>query len=144
MIRHKGSQMPTDAGPTTLETHAAWVLLIAFALSLIYELWRATAKAGVSRHDSMRIFLTQGAVLYGSAAIVIALLFLEVGGAVWIGLLYSVLLIMVSIFYYNPTIMIERNPGLIDWFENLVYTGLLLVAAAQLLYEVMCMQLVSP
>jgi hypothetical protein len=32
--------------------------------------------------------------------------------------------------------MIERRPGLIDWFEDMVFTGLLFVVAALLLYEV--------
>ncbi|MFI7744761.1 hypothetical protein [Kocuria rhizosphaericola] len=40
-------------------------------------------------------------------------------------------------FYYNPKIMVERKPGIIDWFEGLVYTGLLFVAAAFLLPEVL-------
>jgi hypothetical protein len=31
--------------------------------------------------------------------------------------------------------MPARRPGRIDWFEDLVFTGLLFVAAAQLLYE---------
>lgn len=34
-------------------------------------------------------------------------------------------------------IMVERKPGIIDWFENLVYTGLLCVAATFLLLEVL-------
>ena len=41
-----------------------------------------------------------------------------------------------SIFYYNPKMMVERKPGLIDWFEDLVYTGLLFVVAALLTLEV--------
>jgi hypothetical protein len=42
-----------------------------------------------------------------------------------------------SVFYYNPVIMLERRPGLIDWIEDLAFTGLLFVAAALLLYEVL-------
>ena len=42
----------------------------------------------------------------------------------------------VSIFYYNPYMIVAREPGLLDWFEDLVYTGLLFVAAALLFYEV--------
>lgn len=53
------------------------------------------------------------------------------------GLIFSILLILVSVFYYNPKIMVERRPGIIDWFEGLVYTGLLFVAAAFLLLEVL-------
>jgi hypothetical protein len=29
-------------------------------------------------------------------------------------------MILVSIFYYNPRIMLERRPGIIDWFEDRV------------------------
>ncbi len=121
--------------PSILAGHAAWVLVVAFALSLAYEVWRAFT--GNSEHDSKRTLLTQGAVLYGAAAVVIWLLFAGVTWAAWVGLVFCVLLIAVSIFYYNPRIMIGREPGPIDWFEDLVYTGLLFVAAALLLYEVL-------
>jgi phosphatidylserine synthase len=117
--------------------HAAWILLITFALSFTYELYRATIKAGVSRHDSLRTFVSQGLPLYVVATIVIAMLFVGFTWAAWVGLVFAVALILVSIFYYNPRIMLERRPGLIDWFEDLVYTGLLFVAAALLLYDVL-------
>jgi hypothetical protein len=45
-------------------------------------------------------------------------------------------MILVSIFYYNPKIIVERRPGVIDWLEDLVYTGLLFVAATLLIYEI--------
>jgi hypothetical protein len=32
--------------------------------------------------------------------------------------------------------MLERKPGIIDWLEDLVYTGLLFVAATLLVYEI--------
>jgi hypothetical protein len=120
-----------------LVRHAAWMLLITVALSFIYELYRATIKAGVSRHDSLRTFVSQGLPLYVVATIVIATLFAGFTWAAWVGLVFSVALILVSIFYYNPRIMLERQPGLIDWFEDLVYTGLLFVAAALLLYDLL-------
>jgi hypothetical protein len=122
--------------PTLLETLTAWILVVAFVLSLAYELWRATAKAGTSRHDSARAFLIQDLWLYVVATVVIILLFAGVPFAAWIGLIFAILLILVSMFYYNPKMMLERNPGMIDWFEDLVYTGLLFVAAAFLLLEV--------
>jgi hypothetical protein len=50
-------------------------------------------------------------------------------------------MILVSIFYYNPRILLERQPGVIDWFEDLVFTGLLFVAAVLLAYEVAGMTL---
>ena len=125
-----------DAGPSLLQTHAAWTLVVAYGVSLVYEVWRATAKAGTSRHDSPRTFLSQDLLLYAMATAVIWLLFAGVTGAAWIGLVFSVVWILVSILYYNPRIIVERKPGLIDWAEDLVYTGLLFVAAALLGYEV--------
>ena len=121
--------------PTLLESLSAWVLVVTYALSLAYELWRATAKAGASRHDSMRAFVRE-LWLYVVAAAVIFLLFAGVPFAAWVGLVFSVLFILVSIFYYNPKMMVERTPGLVDWFEDLVYTGLLFVVAALLTLEV--------
>ncbi|WP_203581129.1 hypothetical protein [Microbacterium hibisci] len=121
--------------PTLLESLSAWVLIVAFALSLVYEFWRATARAGVSRYDSMRAFV-QGLWLYALAAVVVVLLLLGVPFAAWVGLVFAALVILVSIFYYNPTMMPAREPGLFDWFEDLVYTGLLFVTAALLALEV--------
>ncbi len=134
------SHMTSDV--TTLESHAAWVLLAAFAISLAYELWRSTAKAGTSRHDSMRVFITQGIVIYVVGAVVVGLLLAGVAGAAWIGLVTAVGGILVSVFYYNPVVMPERQPELIDWVEDLVFTGLLFVAAALLAYEVLGKSLV--
>lgn len=121
---------------TDLEVLAAWVLLAANGISLLYELWRATARAGTSRHDSMRVFLVQGAFVYGVAAITVFMLFAGTTGAEWVGLGFAVISIVVSVFYYNPVVMSERSPGLIDWVEDLVFTGLLFVAAALLVLEV--------
>jgi hypothetical protein len=125
---------------TDLATHAAWVLLITFLLSLGYELYRATIKAGTSRHDSMRAFV-QTLPLYVVATLVIGALFSGMAWAAWVGLIFSAVMILVSIFYYNPRIMLDRRPGIIDWFEDLVFTGLLFVAAALLLYEALGMTL---
>ena len=126
----------TESGASVLQLHAAWTLVATYAISLLYELWRATAKAGTSRHDSLRVFLTQDLVLYVVAAVVIGLLFADAPGAAWVGLVFCVLGILLSILYYNPRIMLERQPGLVDWTEDLVYTGLLFVATTQLVYEV--------
>ena len=75
------------------------------------------------------------------SAIVIAALFAGAGWAAWAGLVFSGVMILVSIFYYNPTIILERQPGIIDWVEDLVFTGLLFVAATLLLYEILGMTL---
>lgn len=120
----------------TLMRHASWVLAAAFVLALIYEIYRSTIKAGVSRHDSVRVLVTQGLPFYAVAGLVIAALFSGTWWAAWLGLIFSVVMILVSIFYYNPKMMLDRQPGLIDWFEDLVYTGLLFVAATLLIYAV--------
>jgi hypothetical protein len=122
---------------TDLMTHAAWILMAAFVLSSVYELYRATTKAGTSRHDSMQSFVRNNVGFYVVAAIVIALLFVGPEWAAWVGLLFSGGAIVASIVYYNPTIMLERAPGIIDWFEDIAFTGLLFVATALLLYEVL-------
>lgn len=122
---------------TNLGTQAAWVLVAAFVLSLVYELYRATAKADTSRHDSLQSFVKNNIAFYAVAAIVIALIFAGFKWAEWIGLLFSGGAIIASILYYNPKIMLERAPGIIDWFEDIVFCGLLFVAAALLLYDVL-------
>ncbi len=125
---------------TVLATHAAWVLIVTFAISLLYELWRATAKAGTSRHDSLEAF-ARGLVLYVVATVVIVALFVGTAWASWAALVLSTVMILVSVFYYNPVVMGEREPGIIDWVEDLVFTGLLFVAATLLLYDVTGFQL---
>lgn len=120
-----------------LVTQAAWMLVAAFLLSFVYEVYRATAKAGTSRHDSMRAFATNNLAFYAIAASVIALLFLGFEWAPWVGLIFSGGAIAASIFYYNPKILLERAPGVIDWLEDIVFTGLLFVTAALLIYQVL-------
>ena len=120
-----------------LTTQAAWILVAAFLLSFVYEIYRATARAGTSRHDSMESFAKNNIVFYAVATIVIAMLFARFAWAAWIGLVFSGGAIAASILYYNPKIMLERDPGAIDWFEDIVFTGLLFVAATLLLYEVL-------
>src|SRR3990170_857714 len=107
---------------TTLVVQAAWALLAAFPLSLVYEIYRATAKAGTSRHDSMDAFAKNNVALYVVAAVVIGLLLVGFDWAPVIGLVFSVVVIVASIVFYNPRIMIDRQPGVVDWFEDMVFT----------------------
>jgi hypothetical protein len=128
---------------TRFSSHAAWILVVTYSLSLLYEVYRATVKAGTSKHDSLRTLVLQGIPLYAAAGAVIALLFVGWQWSAWLALIFSAVMIFVSIFYYNPRIMLERRPGIIDWFEDLVFTGLLFVAAALLVYEVLGNSLAS-
>jgi hypothetical protein len=75
--------------------------------------------------------------MYAVAVVVVAGLFVGASWAPWDGLVRLVVMILVSILYYNPVILPARQPALLDWVEDLVFTGLLFVAATQLLYEVL-------
>ena len=122
---------------TDLVTQAAWVLVAAFVLSLGYELYRATAKAGTSPHDSAASFVKNNLALYVVATLVIILLFAGFGWAPWVGLVFSAVVTAASILYYNPKIMLERDPGIVDWLEDLLFTSLVFLAMALLLYQVL-------
>ena len=123
-------------------TQASWVLIAAFALSALYELYRATAKAGTSKYDAMRGFLTQALPFYAVAFALAVLLRTGWRWVAWTTLAFGVALILVSIFYYGPVMLPQRKPGPIDWFEDRVYTGLLFVAVALLLYDLLGKSLV--
>jgi hypothetical protein len=117
-----------------LAIHAAWVLGAAFVLSIAYETYRTTFKSHVSAHDSRAAF-AKGLAVYVIAALMVAALATGFPGAAWIGLLISLVGIGVSTFYYNPVIMRDRQPGVIDWIEDILFTGLLFVAATLLIYD---------
>ena len=118
-------------------TQASWILIAAFALSLLYELYRSTAKAGTSRYDSIRGFLTQALPFYVIGFVLAMLVRTGWPWVAWTALAIGVALIMVSIFYYSPTILPQRKPSLIDWFEDKLYTGLFFVAVALLAYDLL-------
>lgn len=124
--------------PSTLGLHAACVLAVGFSLSLLYESWRTFGLGSDSKHDQVRAFVVQLIPLYTMATAVILMLLAGVPGAARIGLAFSVTFIVVSIVYYNPKVLLERcdgGPSLLDWAEDLIYTGSLFVAAVLLAYE---------
>lgn len=118
-----------------LKIQAAWTLVVTFSLSIVYELWRSTAMLGTSEYDNMSAFWALSP-LYIAAAFIIFALFKGYSWSTRVGIAFSVLLIFVSIFYYNPQMMLVRQPGLIDWFEDFAYTGLLFVTATMLYYDI--------
>jgi hypothetical protein len=77
-VRSAAATAPTAAGSDAITaalvgkedaiisstTQASWVLITAFTVSALYELFRSTAKAGTSRYDSTRWLLTQGTPFY--------------------------------------------------------------------------------
>jgi hypothetical protein len=114
----------------------SWILIATFAPSLLYELYRSTAN-GTSKYDSIRGFLTQELPFYAIAFILAVLMRTGRPWVAWTALVVGVALIMVSIFYYSPTVLPQRKPGPIDWFEDKLYTGLLFVAVALLAYDLL-------
>jgi hypothetical protein len=118
-------------------SQVSWILIAAFALSALYELYRSTAKAGTSKYDSMRGFLTQALPFLAFGFLVAVLLRTGWQWVAWTALALGVGLILVSIFYYGPIILPQRRPGPIDWVEDRVYTGLLFVAVALLVYDLL-------
>lgn len=118
-------------------SQVSWVLIAAFALSLVYELYRSTAKAGTSKYDSMRSFLTQELPFYAITFVLAVLVRMGWRWVAWVALAVGVVAIIVSIFYYSPIVLPQRKPGPIDWLEDKVYTGLLFVAVALLVYDLL-------
>ena len=92
-------------------SQVSWILIVAFVLSLLYELYRSTAKNGVSRYDSIRSFLTQGLPFYAIAFALAVLVRTGWPWVAWTALVVGVFLIMVSIFYYSPIVLPQRKPG---------------------------------
>jgi hypothetical protein len=104
----------------------------AFANSTAHETYRATAKAGVSRYDSMHELLTRMLPFYVVAMAAVLAMGFGVTGAAWAALVLASGMVLMSAFYYNPTIMAARQPGIIDWAEDMAFTGLFLASAVLL------------
>lgn len=104
-----------------------WLVALT-ALSLGYELYRATVMAGTSAHDTL------GGVAMLAPTYALGLWFghrMRRGErwALWAVLVYCILVLAASLLYYNPVVMAERQPGLFDWFEDLAYTAMVFVTA---------------
>lgn len=107
-----------------LTTLAAWLMTSAFAISTAHEAYRASVKTGVSQYDSMHNFLTRTLPFYTVAMVVVFATGIGVPNMAWPALAISIAMVLVSILYYNPTILRARQPGIIDWTENIVFVGL--------------------
>jgi phosphatidylserine synthase len=118
-------------------SQVSWILIVAFMLSLLYELYRSTAKHGISKYDSRRVLLTRGLPFYAIAFALAVLVRMGWPWVAWTALAVGVGLIIVSIFYYSPIVLPQRKPGPIDWLEDKLYTGLLFVAVALVAYDLL-------
>ncbi len=110
-------------------TQIAWLLGTAFGLSLLYEIYRAIVKTGITEWDSMRYFLRRQPPFYVVGFVTTALVAVGFSWAVWLALIVSILVIVIGTFYYCPKILMTRRPGPIDWIESNVFVGLLFAVA---------------
>lgn len=120
----------------TIAGQAGLLLLAAAVLSAAYELWRAVARTGVMRYDSLRAwFLSMTVVVV--EVVVAALLLAGWAWAPLAGLILATGLFLISVFYYGPSVLFERRPGLVDHFEDRVFTALVAVVAVLLGYQLL-------
>jgi hypothetical protein len=117
---------------TNYHSQVFLVLLATFTLSLCYEVYRDTVMAGVTSFDAFNPML---AVFYVACFGMTFLARVQRRWISWLMLLFTLGLIAVGIFYYDPVILPARHPGYIDWFESVAYLGLLFIAAFLCLQE---------
>ena len=110
-------------------TQIAWLLGTAYGLSLLYELYRALAKTGITEWDSMGYLLRRQPPFYAIGFATTALVALGFSWAVWLALIVSIAVIGGGIFYYGPKILMARRPGPIDWAENNIFGGIFFAVA---------------
>ena len=120
----------------TIASQAGWLLLGAALLSAAYELWRAVARTGIMKYDSIQAWLLSMTVVVVEV-VVAALLLAGWQWAPHVGFLLAVGLLAISIFYYGPKVLFERKPGLIDHFEDRVFTVLVAAVALFLGYQLL-------
>jgi hypothetical protein len=125
-----------------LTSLAGGLLLIATILSVGYELWRAVARSGVGPNDDLRSWVT-GLPLYIGATIASVLLLAGWEYASIVGLAFAMLACLASIFWYGPTILLARRPGMFDWFEDRVFTMLVAIVAVLLVCDLLGVSLVA-
>jgi hypothetical protein len=104
-----------------------------FTLSLAYEVYRDTVMAGATSFDAFNPAL---AIFYVACFGMTFLARINRRSISWLMLLFTLGLIAVGMFYYDPEILPARHPGYVDWFESVVYLGLLFIAAFLCLQEV--------
>ena len=120
----------------TLASQGGWLLLGAAVLSAVYELWRAVARTGVMKYDSIRAWLLSMTAV-ALEVVVAVLLLVEWEWAPHAGLVLAGGLFLLSVFYYGPKVLFERRPGLVDHFEDRVYTALVAIVAVLLGYRLL-------
>jgi hypothetical protein len=100
------------------------ILVAAFGVSLVYEIYRDTVMAGTTQYDTVGQ-LVAGLVFYAIAFGVSALLLTDKGWAWWVVTVFLAVLLVLAALYYMPTVFPARAQGFIDAFEAVAYLALL-------------------
>ena len=117
---------------TSYGRQISFVLVAAFALSVTHTVYSRIAGIGDPR------FTVDTPVAWVFYAVGFAAAFFARRSqrwAQWTLLAYLTVLLYVSVFYY-PTTFVPRQQTTFGWFENDVYTGLLMIAFALAVYRV--------
>lgn len=122
----KRSMETKEARTKTFEqsTLTFGVLAVAFAVSILYQLYRATLME-IPEYDAFT--LTTG-IGYALCIGVCALVLTDRLWAWWIVSALVLFLVAIGLFYYFPVVTTARDMGFVDWLEGLVFVGLLFVA----------------
>jgi peptidoglycan/LPS O-acetylase OafA/YrhL len=118
------SQPATTTRRATYGAQMSLVLVVAFALSATYT-WYAWV-TGVE-DPSFTVTTPMAWVFYAIGFAAAVLCRREQRWARWLVTIYLGLLVLVAVFYY-PTTFVERQQTTFGWFENDVYTALLVLA----------------
>jgi hypothetical protein len=111
---------------------ASWILIASTSLSLVYELYRVTAKAGISKLDSPRV-MVQALPLNVVFLAVAILLRQDWTWIVWVALGLSLFTIVGIMVWYLPKMLPQREPKTLDYAQIASKTGLEFIAVAFLI-----------
>lgn len=121
------TQTPSLVDRTTTATYGtqmSLVLTVAFVLSAVHTTYSYVAGIG----DAGFTVTTPVAWVFYALGFTAAALSRSPRRGVQVGIVaYLVLLVTVAVFYY-PTTFVPRQQMTFGWFENDVYTGLLMIA----------------
>jgi hypothetical protein len=131
--QQKNLALNSEKRISNYHTQTFWILLAAFTISLCYEVYRDTVMAGATSFDAFNPAL---AIFYVACFGMTFLVRVNRRWISWAMLFFTLGLIAVGMFYYDPEILPARHPGYVDWFESVVYLGLLFIAAFLCLQEV--------
>jgi hypothetical protein len=100
------------------------VLLAAFAISALYQVYRATLME-IPEYDA---FTPVTGAAYLSFIGISALVLTDRRWAWWVVSVLVLAMLSLGVLWYYPVVAEAREMGFVDWLEGSVYMGLLFVA----------------